>query len=62
MRVFIYIKYNNLYIIVYFVRYILSKEINNKEKFSFVNKSLKTSILISFPFAENVFKLDSIYY
>lgn len=31
-----YIKYNDLYIIVYFARYILSKEINNKEKLSFV--------------------------
>ncbi len=55
VRILIYIKYNNLCIIVYFVRYILSKEINNKEKFSFVIKSLKTSVLMSFFFCVEIF-------
>ena len=57
MRVLIYIKYNNLYIIVYFVRYILSKEINNKEKFSFVSFSLMVLVLIYFFFCIENFKI-----
>ena len=36
-------------------KYILSKEINNKEKFSFVNLSLKTPILMSFFFCVKIF-------
>ena len=53
LGVFFIITYN--YIFLLFVKYLLSKEINNKEKFSFVINSLKTSVLVSFFFCVEIF-------
>ncbi len=43
------------YILLLFVKYLLSKEINNKEKFSFVKKCIKRCLVkTSFLFETNI--------
>ena len=43
------------YILLLFVKYLLSKEINNKEKFSFVKKCIKRCLAkTSFLFETNI--------